>query len=93
MGGYGVVSVDRLKSCPLNVYSYPVKIVKGIKMTCEKCKYFKVLYEPLQTARRVYALGKAKCERHDLITEFDNHKKLKQLNACGYFEPQEEGEK
>lgn len=58
-------------------------------MTCDKCKYFKVLYEPLRTKGDLWDMGRAKCGKHDLITDFANHGKFKQLDTCDDFEPQE----
>ena len=58
-------------------------------MTCDKCKYFKVLYEPLRTEGALWDLGRAKCEKHNQITDFANHGKFKRLSVCGNFVSQE----
>ena len=58
-------------------------------MTCDKCKYFNVLYEPLKTAGALWDMGRAKCNKHDYITDFANHGKFKRLDTCEDFEPQE----
>lgn len=58
-------------------------------MTCDKCKHFKVLYEPLRTEGVLCDMGRAKCEKHNLITDFANHSKFKRLDTCEDFEPQE----
>lgn len=60
-------------------------------MTCDKCKHFKVLYEPLRTKGELWDMGRAKCNKHDLITDFANHGKFKRLDTCDNFEPQAEG--
>ena len=48
----------------------------SIEMSCDRCKYFKIMYEPLRTQGVLWDLGRAKCERHDLITDFANHSKF-----------------
>ena len=58
-------------------------------MTCDKCKFFKVLYEPLRTTGELWDMGRAKCDKHDLITDFANYGKFKRLDTCEDFEPQE----
>lgn len=55
-------------------------------MTCDKCKYFKILCEPLRTTGELWDMGKAKCEKHNLITDFANHRKFKQLDTCDDFD-------
>ena len=60
-------------------------------MTCDKCKHFKVLYEPLRGKDMLFDLGRAKCEKHNQITDFANHGKFKRLDTCDDFEPQAEG--
>ena len=50
-------------------------------MTCDKCEYFKILYEPLRTTGTLWDLGRAKCERFNLITDFANHGKFKRLEC------------
>lgn len=58
-------------------------------MTCDKCKYFKILYEPLRDKGNLWDMGKAECVKHNLITDFANHAHFKRLNVCEDFEPQE----
>jgi len=55
-------------------------------MTCDKCKYFKVLYEPLRTEGALWDMGRAICNKHDLIIDFANHGKFKRLDTCEDFE-------
>lgn len=57
-------------------------------MTCDKCKHFKILYEPLRTEGTLWDMGRAKCDKHNLITDFANHGKFKRLDTCENFEPQ-----
>ncbi len=58
-------------------------------MTCDKCKYFKILYEPSRTASILWDMGRATCKKHNLIMDFTNHGKFKRLDTCENFEPQE----
>ena len=58
-------------------------------MTCDKCKHFKILYEPLRTKGKLWDMGRAICGKHDLIIDFVNHGMFKQLDTCEGFEPQE----
>lgn len=52
-------------------------------MTCDKCEYLKIIYEPLRMEGIPLALdfGKAKCIKHSLYTYFLNHKKFKTLTC------------
>lgn len=61
-------------------------------MTCDKCKYFRILYEPLRAKDMLFDLGRAKCEEYNQITDFANHGKFKRLDTCDDFELAEEGE-
>ena len=54
---------------------------RGKEMTCDKCKHFKILYEPLRTTGKLLDMGRAKCEKHNLITDFANHGKFKRLEC------------
>ena len=58
-------------------------------MTCDKCEYFKILYEPIRSEGVLWDLGRAECEKHNLIVEFANHGKFKKLEVCEDFESQE----
>ena len=62
-------------------------------MTCDKCKYFHILYEPLRTDGVMWDMGRAKCDKHDLITDFANHGKFKRLDTCDDFDPREREDK
>ncbi len=55
-------------------------------MTCDECKYFNILHEPLRTEGELWDFGRAKCEKHNLITDFANHEKFKRLDTCEDFE-------
>ena len=50
-------------------------------MTCDKCDYLKILYEPLRTQGDLWDLGRAECKKHNLITDFANHGKFKRLQC------------
>ena len=63
------------------------------KETCDQCKYFKILYEPLRTVGELWDMGRAKCDKHDLITDFANHEKFKGLDTCEDYEPRENEDK
>ena len=58
-------------------------------MTCDKCKHFKILYDPLKTKGIFWDMGKAKCNKHNFIIDFANHGKFKTLDTCENYEPQE----
>lgn len=58
-------------------------------MTCDKCKYFKILYEPLRDTGELWDMGRAMCKKHNLIVDFANHGKFKRLDTCEDYEPQE----
>lgn len=62
-------------------------------MTCDKCKYFHILYEPLRSGGVLWDFGRAKCEKNDLIVDFANHGKFKRLDTCDDFESQERRDK
>ena len=46
---------------------------------CKDCEHFKILYEPIRTNGRIWDFGRAICDKHDLITDFANHKKFDHL--------------
>jgi len=50
-------------------------------MTCDKCEHLKILYEPLRDKGIMWDFGRAKCMKHNLITDFANHSKFKQLSC------------
>ena len=62
----------------------PIRETKGI--SCSECKYFKVTQEPLRGTGGLIDLGQARCEKHDLITNFANKGKFKHLKPCEYYE-------
>ena len=57
-------------------------------MTCDKCKYFKILYEPLRTKGELWDMGRANCDKHNLTVDFANYRKIKRLDACENYEQQ-----
>lgn len=48
---------------------------------CWECSHFKIQYEPLHGIGELYDFGRAKCEKHDLIVDFLDHRKLKKLEC------------
>lgn len=58
-------------------------------MTCDKCRYFKIIQEPLRTQGELWDFGTAECQKHGLITDFSHHGKFKRLDACEDFERKE----
>lgn len=62
-------------------------------MTCDKCKYFKIICEPLRTTGKLWDMGRAICDKHDLVTDFADHGKFKRLDTCNEYEPQEGAKK
>ena len=50
-------------------------------MTCDKCEHFRILYEPIRTKGDLWDLGRARCEKHNLIVDFANHGKFKRLKC------------
>lgn len=60
-------------------------------MKCWECAHFKIQYEPLHGISGLYDFGRAKCEKHDLIVDFPNHRKLKKLE-CVEKPPKEDAD-
>lgn len=44
---------------------------------CKNCEYFNILYEPMKDVD----FGKAECKKHNLITDFLDHKKFGWLSC------------
>ena len=61
-------------------------------MTCDECKYFRILYEPLRTKGELWDMGRAECRQNGFVTDFANHGKFKRLDTCEYFEKKENEE-
>lgn len=61
----------------------PIRETKGI--SCSECIYFKITQEPLRGTGGLIDLGQARCEKHDLITDFAHKGKFKHLKPCEYF--------
>lgn len=55
-------------------------------MTCDKCKYFKIVQEPLRTTGTLWDMGRAVCNKHNLITDFADHRKFERLDTCEDYE-------
>ena len=66
----------------------PIRETKGI--SCSECRYFKVTQQPLRGTGGLIDLGQARCEKHDLITDFAHKGKFKHLKPCEYFKESEE---
>ena len=69
----------------------PIRETKGI--SCSECRYFKVIQQPLRGTGGLIDLGQARCEKHDLITDFAHKGKFKHLKPCEYFVDFKEGDK
>ena len=69
----------------------PIREIKGI--SCSECRYFKVTQQPLRGTGGLIDLGQARCEKHDLITDFAHKGKFKHLKPCEYYEDFKEGDK
>lgn len=50
-------------------------------MNCIDCPHFKIVYEPIKADTDYYDLGRAVCEKYDLVTDFADHRKLKRLEC------------
>ena len=48
---------------------------------CWECPHLKIQYEPLRGIGGVWDFGRAKCEKHDLIVDFPDRRKLKKLEC------------
>ena len=55
-------------------------------MTCDECKYFKIVQEPLRTTGTLWDMGRAVCNKHNLITDFADHPKFERLDTCEDYE-------
>lgn len=50
-------------------------------MACDKCQYFKILYEPQKIGGQTWDFGRVRCEKHDLIADFLDRRKFKRLEC------------
>lgn len=50
-------------------------------MLCKDCKHFKIEYEPYKSGGVCWDTGLARCEKHDLVTDFVTHKKFETLKC------------
>ena len=50
-------------------------------MKCKDCEWFKVAYMPLRVGRDVFDSGRAVCEKHDLVCDFNSANKLNRLEC------------
>ena len=58
-------------------------------MKCVDCAYFRIIYEPIKYDKDIWDLGRVACKKHDLVTDFANHRKLNRLE-CVDGMPKEE---
>ena len=53
-----------------------------VEMKCWDCPHFKIQYEPIRAnGGGCWDLGRAKCNKYDLIVDFPDHRKLKKLQC------------
>ena len=50
-------------------------------MKCIECPHFIIIYEPIKADNGYWDLGRAICRKHDLVTDFSHHGKLKRLEC------------
>ncbi|MBO5970719.1 MAG: hypothetical protein J6S14_19775 [Clostridia bacterium] len=61
-------------------------------MKCIDCPAFKVAYEPIKADNGYWDLGRAVCEKHNLITDFATRRKLNSLECWEKSTEDKEGE-
>lgn len=58
-------------------------------MKCWDCPHFKIQYEPIGKIKTgIWDFGRAKCNKHDLIVNFPDHRKLKKLQCVEEVNPE-----
>ena len=58
-------------------------------MKCMDCEHFKIQQEPIRACGGGYwDLGLAKCMKHNLVVDFQNHGKLKKLECVEEVKPE-----
>lgn len=50
-------------------------------MLCKDCPHFKIAYEPIKAEKGYWDLGRAFCDRYELVTDFANHGKLNKIKC------------
>lgn len=62
---------------------------KGVvdKNKCVNCPHFRIIYEPLGSARNAWDFGMAECKKHGRQCDFFNRKDLDKLRC---MEPKED---
>lgn len=48
---------------------------------CKKCKYFRIVYEPIWGSDDIKEWGKARCKKHNLETHYRNGAKIERLSC------------
>ena len=60
-------------------------------MTCANCKHLKIIIQPVKGKGGYYELGVAECKKYNLITDFTNMSKFRNL-TCPEEYKEERGE-
>lgn len=57
-------------------------------MTCDECKHFQIIQEPIRTEGTIFDFGRVRCKKHNLISDFCSisHKEFEHLETCEDFE-------
>ena len=50
-------------------------------MKCKDCPHFKTICNPIKHGTEIWDFGRAKCEKHDMIVDFANKRKLNKLEC------------
>lgn len=50
-------------------------------MLCKDCVHFKIEYEPYRSGGVMWDTGLARCEKHDMVTDFITHKKFETMKC------------
>jgi len=48
---------------------------------CKKCKYFRIVYEPIWDSDDIKEWGKARCKKYNLKTHYRNGAKIERLSC------------
>ena len=58
-------------------------------MKCYECPHFRIEYKPIRASDGGYwDFGRAKCMKHNLIVDFPDHRKLKNLKCVEEVQPE-----
>ena len=53
----------------------------GIEMKCAECQFFKIVQEPLRYGGAIWDWGMARCEKHDMVVDFKDRRKINKLTC------------